>query len=103
VKDGAKVHVIPVGRLDYAEAQDDYVGLRSEGKLWLKQQTIASLEAALDPARFLRVHRSYLVNIEKIARVEPNTKDTWIAVLHDGGQIPVSRAGYGAFRKLISR
>lgn len=103
VKDGAKVHVIPAGRLDYAEAQDDYVALRSEGKLWLKQQTITSLEAALDPARFLRVHRSYLVNIEKIARVEPNTKDTWIAVLHDGAQIPVSRAGYAAFRKLISR
>ena len=103
VKDGAKVHVIPAGRLDYAEAQDDYVALRSEGKMWLKQQTIASLEAALDPARFLRVHRSYLVNIEKIARVEPNTKDTWIAVLHDGSQIPVSRAGYAAFRKLITR
>jgi two-component system LytT family response regulator len=103
VKDGAKVHVIPAGRLDYAEAQDDYVALRSEGKTWLKQQTIASLEAALDPGRFLRVHRSYLLNIEKIARVEPNTKDTWIAVLHDGSQIPVSRAGYAAFRKLISR
>jgi two-component system LytT family response regulator len=103
VKDGAKVHVIPAGRLDYAEAQDDYVSLRTEGKSWLKQQTIASLEAALDPSRFLRVHRSYLVNIEKIARVEPNTKDTWIAVLHDGSQIPVSRAGYAAFRKLIAR
>ncbi|HWE51334.1 MAG TPA: response regulator [Bryobacteraceae bacterium] len=103
VKDGAKVHVIPCGRLDYAEAQDDYVALRSEGKTWLKQQTIASLEAALDPGRFLRVHRSYLVNIERIARVEPNTKDTWIAVLHDGSQIPVSRAGYAAFRKLIAR
>jgi two-component system, LytTR family, response regulator len=103
VKDGPKVHVIPAGRLDYAEAQDDYVALRSEGKTWLKQQTIASLEAALDPGRFLRVHRSYLVNIERIARVEPNTKDTWIAVLHDGSQVPVSRAGYAAFRKLISR
>jgi two-component system LytT family response regulator len=103
VKDGAKVHVIPAGKLDYAEAQDDYVALRSEGKTWLKQQTIASLEAALDPARFLRVHRSWLVNIDRIARIEPNTKDTWIAVLHDGTQIPVSRAGYAAFRKLIAR
>jgi two-component system LytT family response regulator len=103
VKDGAKVHVIPAGRLDYAEAQDDYIALRSEGKTWLKQQTIASLEAALDPARFLRVHRSYLVNIERIARIEPNTKDTWIAVLNDATQIPVSRAGYAAFRRLVSR
>jgi len=101
VKDGAKVHVIPVGKLDYAEAQDDYVALRSEGRTWLKQQTIASLEAALHPKRFVRIHRGYLVNIERIARIEPNTKDTWIAVLADGARIPVSRGGYTRFHSLI--
>jgi two-component system, LytTR family, response regulator len=101
VKDGAKVHVIPAGRLDYAEAQDDYVALRSEGKKWLKQQTIASLESALHPKRFVRVHRGYLVNIERITRIEPNTKDTWIAVLADGTRIPVSRGGYARFHSLI--
>lgn len=101
VKDGAKVHVIPAGKLDYAEAQDDYVSLRSEGKAWLKQQTIASLEAALDPRRFVRLHRSYLVNVERIARIEPNTKDTWLAVLTDGSKIPVSRGGYAKFNALI--
>jgi two-component system LytT family response regulator len=100
VKDGTKVHVIPVGKLDYAEAQDDYVALRSEGKTWLKQQTIASLETALHPKRFIRVHRGYLVNIERITRLEPNTKDTWTAVLTDGSQIPVSRAGYTRFNSL---
>jgi len=101
VKDGAAVHVIPVGKLDYAEAQDDYVALRSEGKTWLKQQTIASLESALHPKRFVRIHRSYLVNIERITRIEPNTKDTWIAVLTDGTRIPVSRGGYSRFQSLI--
>ncbi len=101
VKDGAKVHVIPTGKLDYAEAQDDYVALRSEGKTWLKQQTIASLEAALDPKRFVRLHRSYLVNVERIARIEPNTKDTWLAVLTDGSRVPVSRAGYAKFNALV--
>jgi two-component system LytT family response regulator len=101
VKDGASVHVIPAGKLDYAEAQDDYVALRSEGKTWLKQQTIASLEAALHPKRFVRVHRGYLVNIERITRIEPNTKDTWTAVLVDGTRIPVSRGGYTRFNSLI--
>jgi two-component system LytT family response regulator len=101
VKDGARVHVIAAGRLDYAEAQDDYVALRSEGKTWLKQQTIASLEAALHPRRFIRIHRGYLVNIERITRIEPNTKDTWIAVLVDGSRIPVSRGGYARFNSLI--
>ena len=101
VKDGARVHVIPAGKLDYAEAQDDYVGLRSEGRTWLKQQTIASLEAALDPKRFVRVHRSYLVNLERITRIDPNTKDTWLAVLADGSKIPVSRGGYTRFNALV--
>jgi two-component system LytT family response regulator len=99
VKDGPKIHVIPAGKLEYAEAQDDYVALRSEGRMWLKQQTISSLESALDPRRFIRLHRSYLVNVEKIARIDANTKDTWLAVLTDGTQIPVSRAGYAKFRE----
>jgi two-component system LytT family response regulator len=101
VKDGTKVQVIPAGKLDYAEAQDDYVALRSDGRTWLKQQTIASLETALHPKRFVRVHRGYLVNIERITRIEPNTKDTWIAVLADGTRIPVSRGGYARFNTLI--
>jgi two-component system LytT family response regulator len=102
IRDGSKVHIMPVARLDYAEAQDDYVGLHSEGKTWLKQQTISSLEAGLDPARFLRLHRSWLVNVERIVRIEPNTKDTWVAVLRDGAQVPVSRGGYAKFREIVS-
>ena len=101
VKDGPRVHVIPVGKLDYAEAQDDYVGLRCEGKTWLKQQTISNLEAGLDPRRFVRLHRSFVVNVERISRIEANTKDTWIAVLADGSRIPVSRAGYVRFREIV--
>jgi two-component system LytT family response regulator len=101
VKEGSRVHVIPVGKLDYAEAQDDYVALRSEGKSWLKQQTIMSLATALDPRRFLRLHRSYLVNVDRIVRIDANTKDTWVAVLSEGSKIPVSRGGYARFREII--
>ncbi|MES1261657.1 MAG: response regulator [Acidobacteriota bacterium] len=100
VKDGPRVHVIAAGKLDYAEAQDDYVALRSDGRTWLKQQTISGLEAALDPRRFIRVHRSFLVNVERIARIDANTKDTWLAVLTEGSKIPMSRAGYGKFRDI---
>jgi two-component system LytT family response regulator len=101
VKEGARVQVIPAGKLDYAEAQDDYVSLRSEGKNWLKQQTISSLESALDPRRFLRLHRGYLVNVDRIVRIDANTKDTWVAVLTDGTKIPVSRGGYARFREIM--
>jgi two-component system LytT family response regulator len=101
VKDGTRVHIIPIAKLDYAEAQDDYVGLRSEGKMYLKQQTLASLETQLDAAKFVRIHRSYLVNLERIARIEPYTKDSRVAVLQDSTQLPVSRAGHAKLKDLL--
>ena len=101
VKDGAKVHIIPTAQLDYAEAQDDYVALHSQGKGYLKQQTISSLESAIDPAQFVRIHRSAIVNIDRINRIEPYTKDSRIAVLNDGTRLPISRAGYERLTALL--
>jgi two-component system LytT family response regulator len=94
VRDGAKIHVIPLDRLDYAEAQDDYVALHSEGKSYLKQQPIGALEAMLDGARFVRIHRSAIVNLERVTRIEPYAKDSRVAILADGTRLPVSRSGY---------
>jgi two-component system LytT family response regulator len=94
VKDGARVHVIPIAKLDYVEAQDDYVALHSAGKSYLKQQPIGEVEAALDPAAFVRIHRSAIVNLERVARIEPYGKDSRIAILQDGTRLPVSRSGY---------
>ena len=101
VKDGTKVHIIPLDRLDYVEAQDDYVSLHSQGKSYLKQQTISSLEATLDPQQFIRIHRSYLVNFERVVRIEPYSKDSRVVVLTDGKQLPVSRAGYERLKALL--
>jgi len=102
-RDGTKVFIIPIAKLDYAEAQDDYIALCSESKKHLKQQTISSLESALDPSRFLRIHRSYIVNLERVARIEPYGKDSHVAVLHNGTQLPVSRAGYARLREFLDR
>lgn len=101
VKDGTRVTLIPVTKLDYAEAQDDYVALASEGKKHLKQQTIASLEAALQPRQFVRIHRSYVVNLERVTRIEPYGKDSRVAVLSTGVRLPVSRAGYARLQALL--
>ena len=103
VREGSQVSIIPVSKLDYAEAQDDYVALVSAGKKHLKQQTISNLEASLDPTRFLRVHRSYIVNLERVSKVEPYGKDTHVAVLSTGVQIPVSRAGYARLKTFLDR
>ena len=101
IRDGPQVHVIPVERLDYVEAQDDYVSFKADGRQYLKDQTLASVEASLDPARFVRIHRSYLLNIERIARVELYAKDSRVAILRDGTRLPVSRAGYARLAKLL--
>jgi len=103
VKDGTRVQIIPVAKLDYAEAQDDYVALATQGKKYLKPQTISSLESALDPRNFLRIHRSYLVNLERVAKLEPYSKDSHVAILHDGTRLPVSRAGYGRLRAVLEK
>lgn len=101
IRDGSQVHVLPVDRIDYVEAQDDYVCFKSEGKQYLKDQTMGAVEAALDPAQFVRIHRSYLLNIERIARVELYAKDSRVAILRDGSRLPVSRAGYVRLARLL--
>ena len=101
VKDGTKVTLIPVDKLDYAEAQDDYVALAAGTQKHLKQQTIAGLEACLDPQRFVRIHRSYIVNLERVVRIEPYAKDSRIAILTGGARLPVSRAGYARLKALL--
>jgi two-component system LytT family response regulator len=94
VKDGTRVHIIPIDKLDYVEAQDDYVALHSGGRSYLKQQPIAGVEAMLDPAHFVRIHRSSIVNLERVTRIEPYAKDSRIVILTDGTRLPVSRSGY---------
>jgi len=101
VRDGSRVHIIPVERLDAAAAKDDYLELKSEGRTYLKQQTLASLADALDPKRFVRVHRSHLVRLDLLARLEPYGKGSHVAVLSDGSRVPVSREGHARLKELL--
>lgn len=98
IRDGAKVHVIGCDKIDYVEAEDDYVRVHSEGKSYLKNQRMAELEGQLDGERFLRIHRSYIVNIGCVARIEQASKDSHVAILNDGARLPVSRNGYQKIR-----
>ena len=101
VRDGAKVTFISLDKLDYVQAQDDYVELKTEGRSYLKQQTLSSLENQLDPKRFLRIHRSFLLPLDRLARLEQGLKDSWTAILRDGTKLPVSRSGYAKLKELI--
>ena len=101
IRDGANVHVLPADRIDYVEAQDDYVAFTSDGKQYLKDQTLAAVEAMLDPARFVRIHRSFILNVDRIAKVELYAKDSRMATLRDGTRLPVSRAGYARLSQML--
>jgi two-component system LytT family response regulator len=101
VREGSRVHVIPVSSVDYFEAQDDYVCVAAGGKRLLKQQTLGDLETLLDPQRFVRVHRSFILNVERLGRLELYAKDSRLAILADGTHIPVSRTGYARLKKML--
>ena len=94
VRQGPRVHVISAEKLDWVEAQDDYVSLNSEGKAYLKQQTMTDLERQLDSSRFVRIHRSYLLNVDRLARIETEGGEPREVVLVDGTRLPLSRSGH---------
>jgi two-component system LytT family response regulator len=101
VRQGPRVHVIPADKLDYAEAQDDYVSLHAEGKAHLKQQTLSDLEGSLDPERFVRIHRSYLLNLDRLSRIDSEGGEPKAVVLNDGTRLPLSRSGYGRLKGML--
>lgn len=94
IRDGANVNVIPVSKIDYVEAQDDYICFHADGKRFLKQQTLAEIETSLDPAQFVRIHRSYILNIDRLTKLELYAKDSHAAILRNGTRLVVSRSGY---------
>ncbi len=101
VRDGSEIEVLPIARLDYVEAQDDGVVLVSGEKRLRKQQPLGDLERMLDASRFIRIHRSYILNVDRLDRVELYAKDSRIAILKDGTRLPISRTGYGRLRALL--
>jgi len=101
IREEGRVHVLPAERIDFVEAQDDYLCFVSGGRRQRKQQTMAEIEAQLDQSRFVRIHRSFLLNVERLARIEPYAKDSWLAILTDGSKLPVSRTGYSRLKELI--
>lgn len=100
-KDGGTIEVVPVQRIDYIEAQDDYVHVYARGQKYVKQQTLTDIEQLLDSARFVRIHRSYVINVESLQKVEPYAKDSRVVILRDGTRVPVSRAGFERLRGML--
>lgn len=101
VKNGAKIKIIPVHEVLFLEAADDYVKIHSTDGAYLKNKTMSHFEKALDGQQFARCHRSYMVNMQQIARIDPWEKDGHIAILKNGAKVPVSKTGYIRLRQVL--
>ncbi|GIL23601.1 MAG: DNA-binding response regulator [Bacteroidota bacterium] len=101
VKTGNKVKIIPVHDIHYLEADDDFVKIVTAEGAYLKNKTMSFYEQTLDPQQFVRVHRSYILHISQITKIEPYQKETHLAVLRNGQQIPISKTGYGKLKLIL--
>ncbi len=101
VRDGTAVHVLPAAAVDSIEADDHTVIFHAGAARHRKLQTLAALEQQLDPRRFARIHRTFILNVERLVRLERYVKDSSVAILRSGARLPVSRAGYARLRTLL--
>lgn len=101
VRDRAEVFIIAVEDIIYVEAQGDYVAIHTAERSHLKKETLSHLEKVLDRRQFVRIHRSYILNINHLSKIEPYTKDSRIVILRNGKVLPLSRAGYDRILKFF--
>jgi two-component system LytT family response regulator len=101
VKTGGKIQIIPVQEIDYLEAADDYVKINTKKGVFLKNKTMSYFEQVLQKQQFVRTHRSYIINVLAINRIDPYEKDSHIVVLQSGAKIPVSKTGYSKLKEIL--
>ncbi len=101
VKTGTKVKIIPVADVQYLQADDDYVSVFTHEGSYLKNKTMSFFEQTLDARQFVRVHRSYMVSVQEITRIDPYEKDSHLAILKSGAKIPVSKTGYVKLKQVL--
>jgi two-component system LytT family response regulator len=101
VKTAGKIKIIPLEDIHYLEASDDYVKIHTHNGAFLKNRTMSYFEQVLDPNRFVRTHRSYIINVQQVTRIDPYEKDSHLCILSSGAQVPVSKAGYVKLKAVL--
>ncbi|HSY77214.1 MAG TPA: LytTR family transcriptional regulator DNA-binding domain-containing protein [Bacteroidia bacterium] len=101
VKTGSKIRIIPMHEIQYLEADDDYVKIHTEDGSHLKKKTMSYFEEVLDKTQFVRVHRSYIIQIQQVTRIEPYEKEGHLAILKSGAKIPISKTGYPKLKSIL--
>lgn len=101
VKNAAEIKIIPIQQVIYLEAYDDYVKIHTKEGMYLKNKTMSSFEKQLDPKQFVRVHRSFIVKVDQLAKIEPLEKESYIATLLQGEKVNISKTGYARLKQII--
>ena len=101
VKDNGFIRIIPAQEIYYVEASDDYVKIVTKDGTYLKKSTLSHIETTLDPQQFVRVHRSFLVPVSQLSRIEPYEKESHIALLHCGAKVMVSKSGMAKLKTML--
>ena len=101
IKDGAEIKIIPTSEIQYFEAYDDYVKVYTKDKYHLKKKTMNYFEKVLNPSQFTRVHRSFIININELIKIEAFEKNSYVAILRSGKRIPISRTAYGPLKESL--
>ncbi len=101
VKTAHKIKIIPIEDIHYLEASDDYVNIHTGEGEFLKNKTMNFFEKVLDTRLFARTHRSYIVNIREITRIEPFEKENYLAILKSGAKVPISKTGHTKLKLVL--
>jgi two-component system LytT family response regulator len=101
IRDGTKIKIVPLHEVIMLEAADDYVKIHTKAGVYLKKKTMSSFEQSLPETQFVRVHRSYIVNISEITRIDPMEKENHVALLKSGVRVPVSKSGYQKLKSCL--
>jgi two-component system LytT family response regulator len=101
VKDNGKIKIIPTTQIHYLEAADDYVKIHTADGVFLKNKTMGFFDQTLETQNFIRIHRSYIINVQLITRIEPYEKESHLVILSIGIKLPVSRSGYGKLKEVL--
>jgi two-component system LytT family response regulator len=102
VKSGSKIRIIPVDTIDYLESEDDFVMIYCKEGHFLKQKTMKFFENHLDPKKFIRIHRSCLVNSSQIAEIQQYGKESWILLTKQGAKLKISKSGYLILKQFLA-
>lgn len=101
IKDGTEISIIPTSEVECIEAYDDYVKIHHKGKMHLKKKTMAYFEQTLNPKQFVRIHRSFILNVSELTKIESFEKNSYLAILRSGKRLPISRTAYTPLKELL--